>query len=130
MSKGRTWVRCQRSEPEQAKKISIVGEGGTAGDGSQVPPGRMASPWRGRLVWNAGAPVRWRLHWCLNVAQCGLQGPSRVQGAFAWKRKLVVEIGAESYTAELSKKVTMLKIMKSRFLSVWEGSYRCSREEN
>ena len=51
-------MRCQRSEPEQAKKISIVGEGGTAGDGSQVPPGRMASPGRGRLVWNAGAPVR------------------------------------------------------------------------
>ena len=49
-------MRCQRSEPEQAKKISIVGEGGTAGDGSQVPPGRMASPGRGRLVWNAGAP--------------------------------------------------------------------------
>lgn len=41
-----------------------------------------------------------------------------MQGAFAWKRKLVVEIGAESYTVELSKKVTVLKIMKSRFLSV------------
>lgn len=32
-------MRCQRSEPEQVKKISIVGEGGTAGDGSQVQPG-------------------------------------------------------------------------------------------
>ena len=32
-------MRCQRSEPEQVKKISVVGEGGITGDGSQVLPG-------------------------------------------------------------------------------------------
>ena len=51
-------------------------------------------------------------------------------GAFPWKRKLVVEIGAESYTVELSKKVSILRVMKFRFLTVGEGSYRCSRKEN
>ena len=32
-------MRYQRSEPEQVKKISIVGKGGTTGDGNQVQPG-------------------------------------------------------------------------------------------
>ena len=32
-------MRYQRSEPEQVKKIPIVGKGGTTGDGNQVQPG-------------------------------------------------------------------------------------------